>query len=143
MEGLLGEHKPISGTIIARMQRWAIILSAYDYTFKYRRGNRHENADALSRLPLKSDDSYIDSESWHFENINLVQVDSTPVTADEVGKASQKDEVMGKVIRNIQNDSWAESETDARLKPYWTRRHELSVDEGCLLWEIGSLYLEN
>jgi len=29
--GLLGEHKPISETAAARIQRWALLLSAYDY----------------------------------------------------------------------------------------------------------------
>lgn len=36
----------------ARIQRWAIVLSAYEYTIIYRQSEEHGNADALSRVPL-------------------------------------------------------------------------------------------
>ena len=35
-----------------RIQRWALILAAYDYELVYREGSKHGNADGLSRLPL-------------------------------------------------------------------------------------------
>ena len=35
----------------ARMQRWALILSAYQYNIKYRESSDNANADAMSRLP--------------------------------------------------------------------------------------------
>ena len=76
LEGLLGENKPISGTSIARMQRWAVILSAYNYEFKYREGVKHGNADASSRLPLKCyDRENIDPDCTSFENIRLLELD--------------------------------------------------------------------
>ena len=52
LEGMFSEHKPISFSATARLQRWAIILSAYDYICKYKRGREHANVDGLSRLPL-------------------------------------------------------------------------------------------
>ena len=34
----------------ARIQRWAIILSGYDYTLSYRSGHQNSNAHCTSRL---------------------------------------------------------------------------------------------
>ena len=35
-----------------RVQLSALMLAAYDYSIAYKKGKKHTNADALSRLPL-------------------------------------------------------------------------------------------
>ena len=55
------DHKPLTHTCketqatptltSGRIQRWALILSAYGYTIQYKPGKENSNADALSRLP--------------------------------------------------------------------------------------------
>ena len=49
--GLFSEKKGIPNMAAERMQRWAILLSAYDYTLKYRSGAENSNADFFSRFP--------------------------------------------------------------------------------------------
>ena len=59
---LVTDHKPLTSILgpktgipplaAARLQRWAILLSAYQYDIVYRDTKSHANADALSRLPL-------------------------------------------------------------------------------------------
>ena len=49
---LFSETKCIPPLASARIQRWALTLSAYYYTIVYRAGKDNANADALSRLPL-------------------------------------------------------------------------------------------
>jgi hypothetical protein len=59
---LLTDHRPLTSILspvkstpsmaAARMQRWALLLSAHEYTIEYRKGALHANADGLSRLPL-------------------------------------------------------------------------------------------
>ena len=48
---ILGEKNAIPPMASARVQRWALTLSGYQYTIKYKEGITHGNADALSRLP--------------------------------------------------------------------------------------------
>ena len=51
--GLFGENHGLPSRSSARVLRWALMLSAYDYRLEYRPGKDHGNADALSRLPLQ------------------------------------------------------------------------------------------
>ena len=46
------ESKGIPSMASGRIQRWALLLAAYDYHIRYRQGKANANADALSRLPL-------------------------------------------------------------------------------------------
>jgi len=59
---ILSDHKPLQHLLketsatpsmaLARIQRWALTLGAYDYEIAYKPGDKHANADVLSRLPL-------------------------------------------------------------------------------------------
>ena len=44
------ETRAIPTLASGRIQRWALILSAYSYTIQYKPGKENSNADALSRL---------------------------------------------------------------------------------------------
>ena len=49
---LFGESRGILTMASARLQRWALTLSGYDYKIVYKSGKELCNADGLSRLPL-------------------------------------------------------------------------------------------
>ena len=49
---LFGEHAKLPTLVAARLKRWALTLSAYNYKIEYRTGANNGNADALSRKPL-------------------------------------------------------------------------------------------
>ena len=51
---ILGPHNAIPTLAPARLRRWVIILSAYQYNIVFRRTEEHANADGMSRLPLKA-----------------------------------------------------------------------------------------
>ena len=51
---LLHEHRAIPTSVSARIQRWALTLSMYEYRIMFKPSGSHGNADALSRLPLPS-----------------------------------------------------------------------------------------
>ena len=50
--GLLGEARSTSPQASARIRRWSVYLSMFEYNLKFRKTDAHANADALSRLPL-------------------------------------------------------------------------------------------
>ncbi|XP_037528475.1 uncharacterized protein LOC119405707 [Rhipicephalus sanguineus] len=50
--GIMGEKKQIPQILSPRMTRWCLKLATYDSDLVYRPGRLHQNADALSRLPL-------------------------------------------------------------------------------------------
>ena len=50
--GLMSEDKLISPLASARIQRWALTLSNYQYHLRYKQGAQNTNADGLSRLPV-------------------------------------------------------------------------------------------
>jgi hypothetical protein len=41
-----------------RLERWKITLSEYEYDIQYRKGSKHSNADALSRINPTSNNSH-------------------------------------------------------------------------------------
>ena len=51
LEKEFSETKGIPQLASARIQRWALTLSTYNYTIRYKAGKSLGNADALSRLP--------------------------------------------------------------------------------------------
>ena len=54
LAAILGPKKGIPPLAAARLQRWALLLSAYNYDITYKSTKLHRNADGLSRLPLPS-----------------------------------------------------------------------------------------
>ena len=60
---ILHPNKGIPETTSSRLQRWAIILSTYDYEVKYQPPTQHRNADGLSQLPIKEESPNLDNSS--------------------------------------------------------------------------------
>ena len=65
----------------ARMQRWALVLSAYDYETEYKVSEDHANCDALLRLP--HEDSTVGSEGVVYRASAIT--DDFPITAEDIG----------------------------------------------------------
>ena len=93
---LLGPKAAIPTMAAARMQRWAIVLSAYDYQIGYRISEKH-NCDALSRLPHK--DSMIGCESEIY-SVSTIDEDF-PITGKDIGKATVLDPLLSRVLDSV------------------------------------------
>ena len=127
---ILGPKKGVPSLAAARLQRWALLLSAYSYEIEFRSTHEHGNADGLSRLPLESEMSV---ESPTTASVfNLAQIESLPLTHKAVCDATRKDPLLSKVHQYTLK-GWP-TEVPEALKPYSTRRQELTVEGDCLLW---------
>ena len=66
--------------------------------------------------------------------VNLIQVDSVPVSAHEVAAYSHRDLVIGTVVRYVRT-GWS-TDLPEELKSFYRRREELSVEADCLTWGL-------
>ena len=130
---ILNPRKGIPSLAAARLQRWAIILSAYQYEIEFKYTQDHSNADGLSWLPLLTVNSP-KGQSPHVDVFNVGQLDSLPVTAQQLGQATRKDVILSKVWR-YSKSGWPQKVPDC-LRPYWNRRNELTLEGDCLMWGI-------
>ena len=133
---ILGPKKNIPALAAARMQRWALLLSAHNYKLEYRPTQAHGNADGLSRLPVAQVSAGQHSQSSSESSIyNVCQVEYLPVTVMQLQRTMQYDPVLSKVLHYTKY-GWPAHLTPSNkdLKPFWDRRLELTTEGQCLLW---------
>jgi hypothetical protein len=128
--GLFGENKPIPTLAAGRVQRWALFLSAYDYRLSHRKGALNGNADCLSRLPQEAE---LEDITQGGSSVFMMDLVAAPVTAEEVRTATRRDPVLSKVLEVVQTGGHFE-EGESAFKPFRVRLHELSHEDGVLLW---------
>ena len=131
LTNLLGPHTGVPPLAAARMQRWALMLAAYSYKIEYRRSDLHGNADALSRL-VKGADGTEEGQVEEDEAVFSV-VQDLPLTAQEIKEETRRDRTLGKVNECVMS-GWESEDISDDMQPYYTRREELSVEDGCILW---------
>ena len=85
----------------SRIERWVIILSAYNYELIFKSGGKHGNADSMSRLPFQSDDC---EESSVFENyVLMTELYHSPTTSENGARYSAQNPIIAKVMDYINN----------------------------------------
>ncbi len=77
LTSILGPKKGIPPLAAARLQRWAVLLSAYSYTVEFKTTQQHANADSLSRLPLSGANLPMEPDSFM-----VGQLQALPVTTE-------------------------------------------------------------
>lgn len=123
---IFGPKKGVPAVAAARLQRWAILLSAY---IQFRSTTAHGNADALSRLPLRDHCTQAPSKT-HLCNIH--QLESLPVTSEQVRAATHRDPVLARVLEHI-TKGWPAS-VPKDLSSFFSKCPVLMVESGCVLW---------
>ena len=91
----------------------------------------HGNADCMSRLPAPGllEESPVPAGVV----LTLEQLDTTPITSAMVREWTRKDPVLAQVVRLLE-EGWPDTVKSEELSPYYHRRTELSLQDGCVLW---------
>ena len=92
--GLLSELKPIPSMFASRVQRWASLLSSYNYKLLFRRGVLNGNADCMSRLPLPNHSPPSQSKN----HVMMMAMSISPIVFENVRLHSLKHPVISKVM---------------------------------------------
>ena len=125
---LFHEKKGIPQMASSRIQRWALTLSAYRYSIRYKAGKLLGNADAFSRLPCP-----VTTTHEHFpEDLNLL-VNHLSASPANIREWTTKDPVLSSIRRFILT-GWPEHKLGEEFIPYTSRKMELSVLDRCILW---------
>ena len=89
------------------------------------------NADALSCLPLTDHPESIPKPP---ETIALLEhLARVPLAASQIKSMTDCDLTLAKVKQFTQT-GWPTTVSDEQLQPYWSKRNEINVEDGILLW---------
>ncbi|XP_048854231.1 uncharacterized protein K02A2.6-like [Brienomyrus brachyistius] len=131
---ILSPVKSIPSMAAARMQRWALLLAAHNYTIQYRKGASHANADGLSRLPLPHTPM---EKPGAVEVFYTSQLDTLPVSDTEIRRNTMSDSTLARVMEMVTTGRFpAAKDVGEELSPYLLRRHDLTIQQGCLMWGV-------
>ncbi|XP_061892242.1 uncharacterized protein K02A2.6-like [Entelurus aequoreus] len=139
---LLTDHRPLTSILspskatppmaAARLQRWALVLAAHNYTIQYRKAADHGNADGLSQLPLQVAHG---EKPDAVDRVTVHHLETLPVDSEDIRKGTKYDPVLSRVVDMVVSGQFVGTvgQNDA-LAPFYMRRDELTVIQGCLLW---------
>lgn len=130
LQYIFGPKRGIPTVAAARLQRWAVILSAYDFSLEHRSSQDNIEPDCLSRLPLPSTES---EQADDIDSFFRLWVEALPVTCRDIARGTERSPLLSKV-KTLTIQGWPSNMVDKDLKPFFQRRHELSLQQKCLLW---------
>lgn len=130
---IFGKKNGISVTAALRLQRYAIILSAYNYTVQYVSSKNNLVADFFSRAPLpigKDNDRQVNGEE---DGRYFLFLDSTVQTVSfaDIRRATESDRTLKTVVKYM-NRGWPKKIKCADVLPYFNCKNDLELHEGCL-----------
>ena len=64
---------------------------------------------------------------------SVVLTEQLPISAPQIAKVSKTDRDIGSVLMFVQHGKWP-SDSNKSFQHFYSRRHELSVVDGCLVW---------
>ena len=112
---ILGQKTSIPPLAAACLQRWAVLLSAYQYDIEFRPTKEHCKADGLSRLP-RPETVPVDTDGAVF---NVSQMESLPISENQLRQSTRTDPMLSKVC-HFTKVGWPK-QYPVYLKPFANR----------------------
>nr|XP_003708371.1 PREDICTED: uncharacterized protein K02A2.6-like [Megachile rotundata] len=132
---LITDHKPLlqifnpdkalPSLTTTRMQHYAIYLRAFNFEIKYRRSQLHANADAMSRLPTKSEAPIPEKDAIDLFEIN--QVENLQTTVSRLASETNKDESLKMLLLGLTTGKTIDRELRWNIP-----QEEFSLQQGCI-----------
>lgn len=136
---IFGPKVGIPHTAASRLQRWAAELAAYDFKIQFVTSKCNGNADALSRLPLPIYTECVGERQMGVtssgeEHHYLLFVDETlPVSYKDIALETKRDKILSRVYNYVML-GWPNKCEIEELKPYYYRKSELYIEQGCIVY---------
>ena len=113
----------------ARLQRWTVILFMYKYKILHRAGNKMGNVDALSRLPLESQNQICQTINYlNFSN-------ELPITFESIQNSTKEDKILSELyFVLLSGDSLSHSQYKEELSQYQRVFKCLSIENECIFY---------
>lgn len=127
---IFGNKAGISVMAASRLQRYAILLSAYNYKVQYINADKNIVADYFSRAPL-AESSRVEMLEDDRSFLNFLDTNITPVNFDDIRRATKADKVLQTVI-NYMNHGWPRKIKCRNVLPFFYCKGDLEVDSGCI-----------
>lgn len=122
----------ISITTALRLQRYAIILSAYNYTVQYISSENNLVADYFSRAPIPDVVCETDKGYDAYCSLNFLDAIAPAVLFSDIKNATDNDKTMQTVVKYT-NVGWPRKIVCASIRPYFLCRTDLQYEKGILM----------
>lgn len=129
---IFNQKNGISVTTALRLQRYAIILSAYNYVVQYTTGGNNVVADFFSRAPLKLSQSETDPENDAVYTLKFLDTTLPAVVVSDIKKATETDKNLQMVIKYM-NRGWPRKIKCNLILPFFHCKSDLQYENGLIL----------
>ena len=134
LQYLFSESRPVPAMASARIQRWALILSAYNYRIVYRSAKEQGNADGLSRLPVEEAPKEVLLPGELVLTLGALSNEDCPLTVTSIRAWTAKDPILARVKGLVLGGWPGDANLCSELRTYQQMAMELSVQDGCVMW---------
>lgn len=133
------DHRPLVGifnkstippVVVARLQRYMIRASIFNFDLKYRKGKENELADFGSRHPLPEPPDHNDLAEMKWSQINFVG--TKQLNLQWIAEETNKSDFLSQLYKWVM-DGWPD-DIDRAYKHWYKQRGLLSIEQGCLLY---------